>query len=194
MAPTPRHLAAVALFVAGCGLMFGGRGLWELATGEPVGDELLLASAAMGDPAGVERALAGGAAIDARTPSGSTALSMAAGDANVAIVALLLAHGADVNAARADGITALAAAAHSACDRETIQMLLDAGADANGGPICRPLVSAAARGDEAVVAMLLASGADPELPGLDGLTAFDAARQAGHADLPDLLSPPACAR
>jgi uncharacterized protein len=58
----------------------------------------LLRAAAAGDAEGVKRAIAGGAAIEARDPSGRTALLLATRGDHVEVARLLIAAGADVNA------------------------------------------------------------------------------------------------
>ena len=97
-------------------------------------------------------------------------------------VRALLKQGADVNTAQGDGMTALHWAAQKG-DVELAQTLLYAGANIKattrvGG--YTPLLIASRLGNAPVVEVLLAAGADPNLPTSNGATPLMLAAQAGH--------------
>ncbi|KAK9843433.1 hypothetical protein WJX81_002295 [Elliptochloris bilobata] len=78
--------------------------------------------ASEGALAGLEAALAAGAAVDGRDADGCTALHWAADKGHVEVAKLLLSHGADVNARDADGQTPLFYAA--LCEHKQVCMAL----------------------------------------------------------------------
>ncbi len=86
-------------------------------------------AAAYGSLGDVETLLAAGAAVNAATPAGATALMCATGD--TAKLKALLAAGADVNMTAKSGATAVLAAAIRG-NAEAVRMLLAAGADRGG--------------------------------------------------------------
>ena len=95
---------------------------------------------------------------------GETALMFAARVGDLASAKLLLAAGANVNDADAWGVRAVTLAAHSGFT-ETVEFLLDKGADANAaGPGFTALHEAIMRRDERMVKALLAHGANPNTP------------------------------
>jgi ankyrin repeat protein len=113
-----------------------------------------------------------------RTPEGFTPLGLAAFLGGPATVKVLLEHGADPDddADNQFGVRPVNAAAASH-DRETMRLLLDAGADANaqqrGG--FTPLHEAAHTDDVEMARLLLDHGADPSIADADGR---DSARMA----------------
>ena len=91
----------------------------------------------------------------------------------------LIEQGPDVNAVaeNAQRVSFVHAAA-AACDRETMRMLLERGADPNAKQQLdyTPLHTAASRGDVEMAKLLLAHGADANARGSDGLSPADVAR------------------
>ena len=67
-----------------------------------------------------------------------------------------------------------------------VRILLDGGANPNGGPraSAEPLLAAVANGEALSVQMLLDAGADPDPPSLDGATARGAAKFDGPLSAP----------
>lgn len=121
----------------------------------PSVQEQLWDAARSGDTAGIERALADGAeieALDTRTSrNGRRALNWAAVNDHPEALRTLLAHGAAIDAANKTGFTSLHHAAES--------------------------------GSAQCVAVLLAAGANRSLSNKDGERAADVARRKGHGDL-----------
>lgn len=75
-------------------------------------------------------------------------------------------------------------AATAVCDRETLELLLMRGADANARQQMdyAPLHDAAGRGDFEIARLLLAHGALRDVRTADGKTPADCARERGHQD------------
>jgi ankyrin repeat protein len=97
----------------------------------PRGNELLFCAAGSNDLAGVDRALAQGADINARSSSvDTTPLICASGNGDDAMVKVLLARGADPNIKAQGVLTALQSAASSG-NASSVRTLLEAGADPN---------------------------------------------------------------
>ena len=95
---------------------------------------------------------------------GNTALLFAARDGAVESARRLIAAGADVDDTNAWGVSAVTLAAHAGYG-EIVALLLEAGADASAGEAgFAALHAAILRRDEAMVASLLAHGADPNAP------------------------------
>jgi len=130
MSASMRWIAAGAVLLGGAGLMWQGRGLWDWATGEPRGDELLIVATAIGDVPRAKRALAQGASLDARSSMGCTPLALAASRGHQELVSLLLREGAQVNVH--GGRSPLEFATALSCDPRIVCQLLRAGADPNG--------------------------------------------------------------
>jgi ankyrin repeat protein len=127
-------------------------------------DRAFLEAAARGSLPTLERLLAQGADVNARTRTGKTALMRLGrrGERDPSLVRLLLDRGADVHLADRMSLTAL----HHAADRagpKTIELLLDAGADPNAGDRCDrpPLWYAIRRRSVELMTLLLDRGADP---------------------------------
>ena len=126
------------------------------------------------------------AAVDAIGVDGFRPLQLAAFFGQPDAARLLLERGAPVDAASANdaGLRAL----HSAVAGrhvEVVALLLEAGADPGprqqGG--WTPLMGAALHGDEAIVAALLAGGADVTARSHDGRDAAALAEEGGHPEL-----------
>jgi ankyrin repeat protein len=149
----------------------------------------IIAAAARGDTAGVQRALAADTALDTPDVDGTTALHWAVRGDHEAVVTLLLAAGASATVAEHHGVTPLQLAAQNG-NPDILRRLLDAGADPNEtGPSGETvLISAARTGLPEALALLLDRGA--HVDGRDtnfAQTALMAAAREGHADAVDLL-------
>jgi uncharacterized protein len=128
-----------------------------------------------------------GADVNARErKGGQTALMWAAANRSTFMVKLLIDHGADSRARSTRGFTPLLFAAQQG-DVESGRLLLRAGADVNdrgGNDRKTALIVAAASGHSNFSALLLDSGADPDLSDESGFTALHyAASDAGGADI-----------
>jgi hypothetical protein len=138
----------------------------------------LVAAAACGDVAAVERLLDLGLALDARDAQGCTALLRACGGGHVELAAQLLRRGADPAVAAATGATCLSAAVSGKRDA-IVTRLLDAGVDVDqplpGGST--PLTVAAALGLPEIARTLLMRGAAPRTVDDQGTGPLHAAAQ-----------------
>ena len=106
-----------------------------------------------------------------RDEFGNTPLLAAAQLGDVAAARVLLEMGADPNAVGDEGFTVLGVALPSksqAFDSALFDLLLDAGADVNGGSN-PPLHLAVSRRNETAVEYLIGRGADPNLRDADGV-------------------------
>jgi hypothetical protein len=106
-------------------------------------------------------------------------------------IKLVLLAGANPNAKNQHGETALALASYYPVERANslIQMLLEAKADPNvsGGGHPVPLIIVSNSGNIEGVKLLLAHGANPEIPALNEKRARDFAQERGHAEIVKLL-------
>jgi ankyrin repeat protein len=139
---------------------------------------------ALGDQDRVKSMLAGDPSLlNARTPDGHAPAGLAIFFRHSALARWLIEQGADVNAPseNAQKVAPVHAAA-AVCDRETMQMLLERGADANARQQLdyTPLHGAASRGDIEMAKLLLQHGADASATGSDGMSVADLARKYGH--------------
>jgi ankyrin repeat protein len=127
--------------------------------------------------------------VNAANAAGITPLMSAAQTGNPISVALLLEKGANVNAKTKKNETALADAATSG-NAETVKLLLDRGADVHvqdaRGYTALLYAAGADAMPTAVVKMLLAKGADPNVKG-DGETAPMLAAKRGDSEVAALL-------
>jgi len=132
--------------------------------------------------------------VTARSPDGFTALHLAVFFGHEDTARFLIGAGADV-LARTDNALANqplhAATASSDADARSacVRALLEAGAEVNGRQAggFTPLMSAAQNGDDIVVDLLLAAGADPALEDDAGLTAGSHAAKARHSMIAERL-------
>jgi ankyrin repeat protein len=130
-------------------------------------------------------------AIRERSPEGFTTLGLAAFLGGPEVVRILLERGADADddADNPFGVRPVHAAS-AAHDRETMRLLLEAGADPNhrqsGGFV--PLHEAAHTDDVEMARLLLDHGADPTLTADDGRDARQMAVDDGNTRVAELLA------
>ena len=132
---------------------------------------------------------------NAIAPDGYSPLGLAAFFKRRDVVRQLLDAGADPRpASRQGGFTPLHSAVATdagASDIEIVRMLLDKGADSNAKSQSgsTPLHTVAFTGDRASLDLLLKHGADPAIRNNDGKTPADIARERGHGEIAERLSP-----
>ncbi|HEY0372380.1 MAG TPA: ankyrin repeat domain-containing protein [Thermoanaerobaculia bacterium] len=141
---------------------------------------------ALGDEARVRELLANDPSVlNTRGADGFPPMPMAIFFGHGALARWLIEQGADVNAAAENPqrVSPVHAAA-ATCDRDTMRVLLDRGADPNARQQMdyTPLHGAASRGDTEMAKLLLAHGADAEARASDGMTAADVARKYGKGE------------
>lgn len=146
---------------------------------------------ALGDEARVKEMLgADPRLLHSRTSDGFPGAGVAIFFGHGALARWLIEQGADVNAPaeNAMGVAPVHAAA-AACDRETMRMLLERGADANARQQLdyTALHGAASRGDIEMAKLLLAHGAQRDAKASDGMTPADVARKYGKAEFVEWL-------
>jgi ankyrin repeat protein len=135
---------------------------------------------ALGDADRARTMLAGDPSLlHSRTADGYPAAGLAIFFRHPELARWLIEQGADVNAAaeNAQRVAPVHAAA-AVCDRETMRLLLERGADPNARQQLdyTPMHTAAARGDFEMAELLLANGAERNPKGSDGKTPADVAR------------------
>ncbi|HYC88445.1 MAG TPA: ankyrin repeat domain-containing protein [Thermoanaerobaculia bacterium] len=146
---------------------------------------------ALGDEGRVRELLAADPALlRSRSADGFPGVGLAIFFGHGALARWLIEQGADVNAA-AENVQRVAPvhAAAAVRDRETMQLLLERGADANAKQQndYTPLHGAASRGDVEMAELLLAHGADRNALTADGMTAADVAQKYGHSAFAEWL-------
>lgn len=146
---------------------------------------------ALGDEARVKEMLrADPRLLHSRTSDGFPGVGVAIFFGHGALARWLIEQGADVNAPaeNAMGVAPVHAAA-AACDRETMRMLLERGADANARQQMdyTALHGAASRGDLEMAKLLLAHGAQRDAKASDGMTPADVARKYGKTEFAEWL-------
>jgi len=155
-----------------------------------ISDEDFRVAAYEGKIGTVRDAIEAGSDVNAKDPEKSlTALHMAAYNGHSEIVKLLIEHGATIDCRDAEGKTPLIHACTDAFP-ETVEILLDAGADVNARESTEgftPLMMGAGLGQADVVRVLLQHDADKAMRDDDGDAATDHARNSGHAEIVKLL-------
>jgi len=146
---------------------------------------------ALGDLEKVRSMLATDASLlEKRTPDGFPPLGMAIFFRHPEVARFLAEQGADVNAA-ADNAMRVAPvhAAASACDLDTMRLILARGGNANARQQMdyTAMHGAAARGDKEMATLLLDHGAERAPKGSDGQTPADVARSHGHPEFAEWL-------
>ena len=139
-------------------------------------DTDIVAAAAVGDLAAVDKLQSLGLPLDALDEQGASALLHASGNGHVALVEYLLEHGADAGLLASSGATALSAAV-SAQHAGIVDVLLAHGVSVDqrvaGGSTA--LMIAAALGHTEMVEQLLADGAQVDAQDESGICALHAA-------------------
>ena len=162
------------------------------ASGQPVDEATVLHRAAHeGDVATVDLLLEAGGQVDAATRHGVTPLALASARGHAAVVETLLDAGADANRPSPQGETPLMVAARTGVV-DSVEALLRHGAGAGidareGWRGQTALMWAAAEGHAAVVAPLVAAGADVDARSAGGFTPLAFAVRAGHGDAVGVL-------
>jgi ankyrin repeat protein len=175
-APAARHIASLVLAA-----------FFALPHSAPAQDwsinARLLAAARTGDEAGLVRALADGAAVNARSRIGETALVIALKNDRPALASRMLDAGADVNLAAVNGVTPLMAASHAG-QTDIVRRLLASGAEVS--PVDRlqktAMTYAAGQGRTDIVLLLLHAGVDVNAVLAHKLTALMWAAGYGRTD------------
>ncbi len=165
----------------------------DINTANGSGETPLMYAAMYSDAKTVSLLLDRGANPNSRTPAGTTALMLAAGDARK--VRILLARGADVNARSVTGRTALLIASSQTGASEAVRLLLAAGAafDAadqlQGLPLipagaggATPLIEAAKIRDGKALRYLIDAGANVQAKDHSGADALAAAALNGNLE------------
>lgn len=148
----------------------------------------MIIAAEAGDSAKVARYIKQGADVDARTPTGTTALMYAVQNGHKAIVRLLIRHDADTDAQPLNGVSAL----HSAVinnSPEILNILLDAGADPNLKDTWgfTPLHYASGFSMPVIAEYLLTGGANPAINTPGGFSPLHLAAFTGNPLLGKVL-------
>ena len=187
---SPRGLSGPGVVAA---LVFAaGVGLPAIAAGQATDDATPLHRAAhAGDAAVVGRLLQAGGEVDAATRHGVTPLALASARGHAAVAEVLLGGGADPNRASPQGETPLMVAARTGVV-DSVNALLRYGAGAGidareGWRGQTALMWATAEGHAAVVAPLVAAGADVDARSDGGFTPLAFAVRAGHGDAVEVL-------
>jgi uncharacterized protein len=143
----------------------------------------LLVSARNNDQAGIDRALAEGAAPNARNRLGETVLLIALKTDRPALARQMIDAGTNVNQAAVNGVTPLMAAAHAG-QTEIVKILLAKGADVKAVDRLEKnaMTYAAGQGQTDIVVLLLKAGVDPNAVYAHDLTALMWAAGYGKTD------------
>ena len=181
LATTPENNVTPILLAIYHGKKEAAQLLASRASAIPFGDAV-----ALGDTDRVKQLLvADPSLLHSRTADGFPAAGLAIFFGHGALARWLIEQGADVNAAANNAMkVAPVHAAAAACDRETMRVLLERGADANAKQQMdyTALHGAASRGDIEMGRLLLAHGAERHPKATDGMTPADVARSHNHPE------------
>ena len=163
-----------------------GRGV-DAGTVDPEGNSLLILAIREGSAGAVKTLLAARANANSRNGLGETALMLAALRGELELVRQLLVQGAEVDPT-GDWTPLIYAAVKGSVEISRLLLAygarVDAAAGSNG---MTALMMAAREGHEKLVALLLASDANPNLRNHSGTTALTAARAIERKDIVELL-------
>ncbi|HMP88898.1 MAG TPA: ankyrin repeat domain-containing protein [Kiritimatiellia bacterium] len=153
----------------------------DIDAGDDIGRTPLIGAAARNHLEAVHSLIELGADVQRRTKNSHDALYYSILKASPDIIDLLIQHGA--NATNTYGVIKWTALHSAAWDNriDLVDTLLKHGADIEAGEISgqRPLILAARRQHEEMIAKLLEAGADPYGASVQGLTAWHYAKMAG---------------
>lgn len=159
----------------------------EAATVDQEGNSLLILAIKEGSLGTVKALLAARADVNSRNALGETALMLAALRGDLEVVRQLLVHGADANP-QGDWTPLIYAAVKGSVEISRLLLAygaqVNAAADSNGSTA---LMMAVREGHEALVALLLASDADPNLESRTGVTALSAERGQERKEILEML-------
>ena len=137
------------------------------------GDTCLLAAAFKGcSKETLQKIIDHGADVNARNVKNQTALILASLKGSEDVINVLLNAEADANIVDDNGDTCLLAAAFTGCSKETLQKIIDHGADVNAANVMNQsaFMLAAKKGNLDAVNVLLNSGADLNIADVEGNT------------------------
>ena len=122
-----------------------------------------------------------GADVNATSKLGNTALNIACWKGNVEAIDVLLHAGADTTISDTDGYTCLHKAVNAGCNKQTLQALINHGADVNAtSKLDRTALKIACKkGNVDAIDVLLHAGADTTISDTDGYTCLHKAVNAG---------------
>ena len=119
--------------------------------------------------------------VNAANKSNVTSLMIAYDEGNIDAINVLLQTGANPNMKDCEGTTALHCAAQAGCSKDTIQAVIDYGADVNAvnKDNVTALMIACEKGNIDVINVLLQTGADPNIKNCEGAAVLHYAAKGG---------------
>jgi ankyrin repeat protein len=168
----------------------GRRKIVKLLANNRSSDANIHLAAFLGDQARVQELIKSGTDINAQDQSGMTPLLRALSGSQVQLAKFLVENGADVSMGNKWGQAPLI---YALWDRDPgmVQWLLDKGADPNtkdNTPFGYTSLHWSVRmGNQKLIELVLAAGADVNLKGSDGKTALQLAREKGQTEIVELL-------
>lgn len=150
--------------------------------------ETFLAAASTGKSDALKQIIAQGGDIDARDPTGTSALACAAAGGHIDCVELLLSNGADFNSRNSEGTTPLMLAAEGG-HVAVVKSLLKGGASVNAANKKKftPLMFAVIGNNVEIVKALLVAGANVNATQENGVSALGFATESGNQEILLLL-------